>query len=360
MNNELLLLIKKHTDTLIENTKTKPQETLEFKMDKQMQTFSFNPPINLVEEGKWLLGVSSFECTNSVFNITNENNSFSIIIPGHYSSKDDEITIERLNTLLERRSENGIELHVEEVKYRGHIISLGGEQYRLSDLGTQKEEILEKLKKYSTYQSLEDMVFRLQLTYHEIMNILDLKYIPTKRTGYSLNPGIYEVIDLNNTLKHILPDNVKISITIDDIRLKSNLKINQTLLFTEKSFFYTILGFTQSRSYPLDDIDGFYQLIAGSYKSIKPINITGTDKIHLKCDCIQGSIVNGIREPILYSFALSSPPGHKIYKEPRVKLFKKVNKSVLSHINFYFEDDDHKPVDFNGETISFTCQLIKI
>ena len=139
MNNELLLLIKKHTDTLIENTKTKPQETLEFKMDKQMQTFSFNPPINLVEKGKWLLGVSSFECTNSVFNITNENNSFSIIISGHYSSKDDEITIERLNTLLERRSENGIELHVEEVKHRGHIISLGGEQYKLSDLGTQKE-----------------------------------------------------------------------------------------------------------------------------------------------------------------------------------------------------------------------------
>ena len=168
------------------------------------------------------------------------------------------------------------------------------------------------------------------------------------------------MIDLNNTLKYILPDNVEISITIDDIRLKSKLKIDQTLLFTKKSFFYTILGFTQSRSYPLDDIDGFYQLIAGLYKSDKPINITGIDKVHLKCDCIQGSIVNCVREPILFSFALSSPPGHKIYKEPRVKLFKKVNKSVLSHITFYFEDDDYKPVDFNNETISFTCQLVKI
>ena len=192
------------------------------------------------------------------------------------------------------------------------------------------------------------------------MDILDLKYIPTKRTGYSLNPGIYEVVDLNNTSKSILPNNVKVDITIDDIRLKSNLKINQTLIFTERSFFYTILGFTQSRSYPLDDIDSHYQIIAGSYKSDKPINITGIDKIHLKCDCIQGSIVNGIREPILYSFALSSPPGHRIYNEPRIKLFKKINKSVLSHITFYFEDDDYKAVDFNNETISFTCQLIKI
>ena len=54
------------------------------------------------------------------------------------------------------------------------------------------------------------------------------------------------------------------------------------------------------------------------------------------------------------------PPGYKIYREPRVKLFKKINKSVLSHITFYFEDVGHKPGDFNNETISFTCQLIKI
>ena len=200
----------------------------------------------------------------------------------------------------------------------------------------------------------------MQLTYDEIIDVLDLNYIPTKRTGYSLNPGIYEVVDLNNVLEHILPDNVKVIITIDDIRLKSKLKINQTLIFTKKSLFYSIIGFTQSRSYPLDDIDGFYQLIAGSYKSDKPINITGIDKLHLKTDCIQGSILNGIREPILFSFALSSPPGHKIYKEPRVKLFKKINKSVLSHITFYIEDDDYKAVDFHNETISFTCQLIKI
>ena len=64
-------------------------------------------------------------------------------------------------------------------------------------------------------------------------------------------------------------------------------------------------------------------MISGLYKSARPINITGFDKIHLKCDCIQDSIVNGIREPILYCFALSSPPRHKIYKEPRIKLFKK-------------------------------------
>ena len=325
-------------------------------MNKQTQIFSFNPPINLIEKDKWLLAVSSFECTNSIFNITDDNNSFSIIIPGHWETEFAEKTINEVNKLLELRSENGIELHVEQVRKKGLILI---NVFSLSSLGMFKDEILEELKN-AKYNDLDDLVYRFQLTYNEIIDVLDLKYISAKRIGYSLNPGIYEIVDLNNTLKYILPDNVKINVTIDDIRLKSNLKINQTLIFTNKSFFYTILGFTQSRSYPLNDIDGFYQLIAGSYKSDRPINITGIDKVHLKCDCIQGSIVNGVREPILYSFGLSSPPGHKIYKEPRIKLLKKINKSVLSHITFYFEDDDYKPVDFHGEMILFTCQLIKI
>ena len=200
----------------------------------------------------------------------------------------------------------------------------------------------------------------MQLTYDEIIDILDLKYIPTKRMGYSIEPNIYNMVDLNKTLKNILPNNVKINVSIDERKYKTDIKINQTLIFTNKSFFYTILGFTQSHQGPLNDIEGFYQILPGSYKSDRPINFTGIDKVHLKCDVVDGSIVNGVREPILYSFALDQPPGHKIYKEPKVKLFKKINKSILSHITFYFEDDDYKPVDFNNEIVLFTCQLIKI
>ena len=121
---------------MIEQTKTRPQETHEFKMNKQMETFPFNPSINLVEEGKWLLGVTSFECTNSVLNITNENNSFSITIPGHWESKSAEKTIDELNKLLELRS---LDLHVKEVRKRGSRIKLGDNEYKLSDFDTQKK-----------------------------------------------------------------------------------------------------------------------------------------------------------------------------------------------------------------------------
>ena len=47
-------------------------------MNKQMPTFSINPPLKFIEEGKWLLAVSSFETTNFLCIITNENNIFSL------------------------------------------------------------------------------------------------------------------------------------------------------------------------------------------------------------------------------------------------------------------------------------------
>ena len=84
MNNEVLLLNKKHTYTLFDQTKTRRRETLEYKTDKQMETFSFSPPLNLIEEGKWLLAITSLETTNFVFNISDENKSFSISTPGYW------------------------------------------------------------------------------------------------------------------------------------------------------------------------------------------------------------------------------------------------------------------------------------
>ena len=37
------------------------------------------------------------------------------------------------------------------------------------------------------------------------MDILDIKRFPSKRTGYTLRPAIYEVGDINNTLDFYYP-----------------------------------------------------------------------------------------------------------------------------------------------------------
>ena len=84
-----------------------------------------------------------------------------------------------------------------------------------------------------------------------------------------------------------------------------------------------MLGFTESQSGVLGTFPGFIQLIPGTHRSEKPINISGSDIILFKCDCINGSFVNGVRKAILYSFALSSPPGQKMNKQLRINFVKR-------------------------------------
>ena len=53
---------------------------------------------------------------------------------------------------------------------------------------------------------------------------------------------------------------MKLSITIEDIRSKSNLKNNQTLIFTKNFICCTKKGFTESYSGVLNDIVGFFSI----------------------------------------------------------------------------------------------------
>ena len=116
MNTEVLLLIKKHTDTLIEQTKTKPQETIAFTLNKRSDNFSFCPLINLTKEGKWLLAFTSFEVINSVFKITDENNILFYTTPNHWNPKGVEVTFDKLNKSLELTSRDDFKYLLKKLK----------------------------------------------------------------------------------------------------------------------------------------------------------------------------------------------------------------------------------------------------
>ena len=62
----------------------------------------------------------------------------------------------------------------------------------------------------------------MELTYDEIVVILETKFIAGSTIGYLLPEGKYEISDINLMLKSLLPDQVKVNITIDNIRLKSD------------------------------------------------------------------------------------------------------------------------------------------
>ena len=74
----LLLSIAKSNLDIVENTLSKPQETLEFKMNKRKESFSFDIPLELPEQ--WMMGVTSLEVYNTVYNITEKNNKLKILL----------------------------------------------------------------------------------------------------------------------------------------------------------------------------------------------------------------------------------------------------------------------------------------
>ena len=80
-----------------------------------------------------------------------------------------------------------------------------------------------------------------------------------------------------------------------------------TLRFDEKSFFHTLLSFTPFCDYK--PTNAIHADSPGVYTSDLILYSNLINEIHLKCDCIEGSIVNGVREPILFSFGLDKPSG---------------------------------------------------
>ena len=140
--------------------------------------------------------MTCFEATNSVFNVNLENNSFSISATGLWTSEDGEELINKLIKFLERRSENDIGLHDKEVERRSTRTEIENCAYNIACFDHFKSEILSELKRVK-YRDLEDMVYRLQLTYDEIVDILDVKFIAESTIRYTLPPRIYEICDFN-------------------------------------------------------------------------------------------------------------------------------------------------------------------
>ena len=351
---DLLLSITKNCETLINQTHRKPEETLEFKMIEPKETIHFKPPIQI--KGDWMIGLTDLEVYNSIFNITEENSKFEL-----YKFPDEKaggITYPKVRDEIEK------DLDIEDITAEdlqddiiGPIIIEEYEEQvtkRMND-----EQYMNILARYtnSVFQDFESFL-RTQIDLIESDIELVLEEYNSNFITYELRPGIYTFKDISEALYNILqseypgPGNV-IDIEYDDITMKTKLVVRYGIIairFDEKSFFSTILGFTSGWDYK------FYN----KYTSQKFVSLSNTNKIHLKCDIIDGSVVNGSRQPILYSFVLEKLPGYKVFSQPETIHYKKINKSVLNTITFYLEDDNNKVVDFNQETMTFTLQMIKI
>ena len=59
------------------------------------------------------------------------------------------------------------------------------------------------------------------------------------------------------------------------------------------------------------------------YINQKVVNLSRINNTHLKADIFHGSVVNGIREPMLFSFVVDKTSGYKIFCQPETIHYKK-------------------------------------
>ena len=209
----------------------------------------------------------------------------------------------------------------------------------------------------SVFQDFESYLrAEIDLVEDDIRLVLD-KYNSSFIT-YELDPGIYTFKDLSQALFKIIQPEYQgpldvIDIEFDDIIMKTKLLVRPGIIairFDEQSFFSTVLGFNHGWDYK-----HYYE-----NTSQKIVNLGATNKIQSKCGVFDGSVVNGLRQPILCSFVLDKKPGYKVFSEPETIHYKKTNKFVLNTLTFYLENDKNGEVNFIGETLTFTLRMIKI
>ena len=276
-------------------------------------------------------GRTSLAVYNTVSNITEKNDKYRFLYTEKMLTKIKDATefVSKIKSLYETSDD------IEKVKK--YIVDNFIERYTFSK---------------TDYDYLKKIVDQVIQNIKEKTSINVLEYIAsvTDSIEIELPPGANELVDIIIALQQKLiaccNSDFKLNIEADTISMKSVLLTSTPIHFNSE--LNELLRFSKA------------EYSKGTHISEKPVVITTTDKIHLKCDCVDGSIVNGIREQILFSFNLSAPPGYKIIKKPIIISYKKLNKTWLDNIQFLLEDNNHDPVDFNSETLTFTIQIIKI
>ena len=348
---DLLLSITKKCETLIEQTHRKPEETLEFKMTKPTETFHFKPSIQVKEN--WMLGLVNLEVYKSTLNIT-ENNKFETYrdTPTKFQFLYLKDELEEILNIPHITRE-----HLLDDETASRIID---EYHKLSHEKKNSDGYTISLLNYSRSQFRDfESYLRIRVGLDEEDIQLILKEYNSHFTTYELTPGIYSIQDISDAVHTFSGHSDIIEIGYNDISMKTKIILKYkdsrenfglgTLRFDKKSFFHTLLGH-----------DPYFDYKApGVYTSDKTLNLYTTNKIHLKCDCIDGSIQDGVRQSILFTFVLDKPSGYILFCAPKTIHYKKINKSVLNTITFYLEDENNE-VDFNQETLTFTLQMIKI
>ena len=193
-------------------------------------------------------------------------------------------------------------------------------------------------------------------TYYSFPNVdstnnrISLKHKDENPSYISIPEGSYEIESLNRELQTILEEKgYSGAVTFQPNRntLKSIMVIKPgyRVSFKGDRSLRQLLGFNY-KSYK-----------EGVYESENIVNILSINSILVNIDIITGSFINGVSKPVIYSFFPNVSPGFKIVEIPYNLVYLPIATETIDHITTTITDQNHKPLNLRGETITIRFHL---
>lgn len=141
---------------------------------------------------------------------------------------------------------------------------------------------------------------------------------------------LFDIQANNNTLKCII-----------------NIKIPNTKIYFDKErSLRDLLGF---QSGILDTV--------GEHEGVNPVDILKVNTILVNCDAIDGSYLNRIKHPVLYSFFPNVPPGYKIVEKPNNIIYLPITSPILDNLQVWLTDQNMHPLNIRKEVVTLRLHL---
>ena len=152
-------------------------------------------------------------------------------------------------------------------------------------------------------------------------------------------PGAYELTEISDLIKENTIGNAIIE--PDKNTMKCLMEIKQGAInFDIENSIAPLLGFRKI----------VYE--QGKYTSQKIIDIMGFSTINIYCN-----VKSGVKDKGNSTFTLTEPPGYLINIIPTNILYQNVTEDRIEYIEFRIKDEYGRPIDFNGDVLSFTSHL---
>ena len=165
--------------------------------------------------------------------------------------------------------------------------------------------------------------------------------------------GCYELDEINSGVAKLMnwtEKTAKVVIGKNKITLRASLLIKETgwsVTFPKENSLGSVLGF-DSREY-------VYR--KQPYISEKIVNILSVNSILVHCDMISGSMVDGVKSPVIFNYSPNVVPGSKIVGDPVKPIYLPVSKDVINELNIWVSDQDNRLLDLQGEKIVLTFHM---